>query len=325
MEDAHRLIRADVTQLTGEKNLIQWDSSLWGYLNIYDLQNYILQVIDEPTSAVEKKEWRVNRAVISAMISNSLSPAVYERLIARGWDPREQNPKVIYDLIKKVLPRVTQEAVMDCVIEYSIIDRTTFGKMQDFLTRLRYLYKKIEELKAGVTEAYHTNLLVAKLKKTYPDRFLFWVNGLKEKTLTWEKLNQELEEIAASEEAAPKFSKVNKEAEAKVKELKDTKGRRARKLCDKCSSQIMETWEYKSCGHHAPKDKSDCWWCDPSKAPNSWPKKKEAEELKKKQGATTAVVVHNGSGLANPLTQTSSSLLFAPNFFIPRIDPKEAQ
>ncbi|KAK0713409.1 hypothetical protein B0T26DRAFT_650382, partial [Lasiosphaeria miniovina] len=147
-----------------------------------------------------KKEWRMNRAVIAAMINNSLSQTVHERLVARGWDPREQNPKVTYELIKEVIPRLSQEAVMDFVVEFVKIERPAFATMQAFLTRLRFLYKKITDSKAGVTEEFHVNLLVAKLKKTYPDRHLFWLNGLKEKTLTWQKLNQELEEIAATEE-----------------------------------------------------------------------------------------------------------------------------
>ncbi|KAK0706091.1 hypothetical protein B0T26DRAFT_875347 [Lasiosphaeria miniovina] len=134
----------------------------------------------------------------NAMVNNSLSKAVHEKLVARNWNTREQNPKVTYDLIKEVIPRVTQEAVIDFVFELAMIERKSFTTMSAFLTRLRFLHTKITDLKAGVTEQFHLDLLIAKLKKSYPKRHLFWVNSLKEHTMTWNKLNQELEEIAAS-------------------------------------------------------------------------------------------------------------------------------
>ncbi|KAK0734545.1 hypothetical protein B0T26DRAFT_670832 [Lasiosphaeria miniovina] len=193
-----RLLRADIPVLEGEKNLTQWDSALWGYLNIYDF---------------------------ITLFSTKLKSLPFMSVTAQRIDP-----KVTYDLIKHVIPRLTQEAVIDSVIEFVKIDRPSFTTIQTFLTRLRFLYKKIDNLKAGVTEEFHLNLLITKLKKTYPDRHLFWLNGLKEKTLTWNKLNQELEEIAASEETSSRFAKLPSGSETKAKETKKEEGK-GRKAC----------------------------------------------------------------------------------------------
>ncbi|KAK3360925.1 hypothetical protein B0T24DRAFT_539700 [Lasiosphaeria ovina] len=329
--------------LEGEKNLQQWDGALWALLNIYDLQKYILEEVKEPEVTEDtppeqaalvpqaKKDWRTNRAIVVALINNSLSPRVHEKLIARNWDPRGTDPKVTYDLIKEVIPRITQEAVLGFIAEYVRLDRQSFTTMQAYLTRVRFLFNKINELKADISETFHINLLIINLKKSYPERHLFWLNGLKEKTLTSQKLNAELEEIATSEETTTRFAKLplaRKNSTGKGDNSNKKFNRDEKKTCEKagCGETIPAWFVHKPCGHHGGKS-NGCWTCDPETAPDYWKGKKKALEDKKKREATTsttAVVVHNASGLSNPSTQTDSSLLFSTNFYTPQVNlPKE--
>ncbi|KAK0703326.1 hypothetical protein B0T26DRAFT_681019 [Lasiosphaeria miniovina] len=78
---------------------------------------------------------------------------------------------------------------------------------QAFLTTLGFIHKELTELHAPVNDTFHVNAIVGKLKKTWPERNLFWLAGLKSGRMTWTTLSSELEEISASE-ATAKFSKV---------------------------------------------------------------------------------------------------------------------
>ncbi|KAK3361458.1 hypothetical protein B0T24DRAFT_691213 [Lasiosphaeria ovina] len=178
--------------------------------------------------------------------------------------------------------------------------------MAVFLTRLRFLYTKVNDLKAQVGEFFHLNLVIANLKKSYPERHLFWLNGLKENTLTWQKLNAELEEIAASEETTTRFAKLplaRKNSNGKGDNSNKKFNKDEKKTCEKagCGETIPAWFVYKPYGHHGGKS-NGCWTCNPETAPDYWK------------------VVHNASGLSNPSTQTDSSLLFSTNFYTPQVD-----
>ncbi|KAK3367204.1 hypothetical protein B0T24DRAFT_709887 [Lasiosphaeria ovina] len=312
-----------------EKNLSQWNNSLPGVLELQGLEKYIQEDVPEPqapqgaTQAVidvfeeKKDEWCTERAYVKVVLLQTLTAQVQEKLDAQNWNPREKDPKVTYDLIRRAIPRLTREATTDFVMEYLKIDRASFTSMQAFLTRLRFIHKKLAALNAPVNDTFHVTAIVGKLKKTYPERYLFWLAGLKSGSMTWTTLNSELEEISASEEATAKFSKVTIPNNNNSTDNK-TSGPGNKIRCPKegCTHMMMSNYHHRACGHHGPKNAEHCWHCDPERAPDFWKGKKKAiEEKKKREGAgtsTTAVVLHNSGGLANPSTPLIFSSLQVP-------------
>ncbi|KAK0728316.1 hypothetical protein B0T26DRAFT_800107 [Lasiosphaeria miniovina] len=150
----------------------------------------------------------IDRALSIALINRSLSLEVRAKIIAQGWDDQETDSKALYDLVKRVVPRLTQEAIVDLVVEYAAIDRTTFTTMPAYYTRAQFLYKKLGELNAGVGENFHLDHLIVTLMEAYPERSLFWLSGLRNKTLDMKSLERDLEEISSSGETTAMFNKV---------------------------------------------------------------------------------------------------------------------
>ncbi|KAK0733182.1 hypothetical protein B0T26DRAFT_797270 [Lasiosphaeria miniovina] len=294
------ILRIEAVVLQGEKNLSQWNNSLLSVLEVQGLEHYIEEEVKEPVApeganqtaldAYEEKidQWRTERAFVKAVILQTLTAAVQEKLEAQNWNPREKNPKVLYDLIRRVIPRLTQEATTDFVMEYMKIDRASFTSMQAFLTRLRFIYKKLAELNAPINDNFHVNAVIGKLKKTYPKRYVFWLAGLKLGSMTWTSLNSELEEISANEEATTNFTKLALSSNNNDDNKKG--GTQKRIICPK---------EGYPAGITARR----------------LPSTVGTANLRELQRA-----LHNNGGLANPSTSSDSHLLLSGNFFAPQID-----
>ncbi|KAK3373661.1 hypothetical protein B0T24DRAFT_666866 [Lasiosphaeria ovina] len=80
--------------------------------------------------------------------------------------------------------------------------------MPAYYTRVQFLYKKLGELNAGVSKSFHLYHLTVTLLKAYPERSLFWLRGLRNKTLDLKSLERDLEEISSSEETTAMFNKI---------------------------------------------------------------------------------------------------------------------
>ena len=89
--------------------------------------------------------------------------------------------------------------------------------------------------------------------------------------------------------------------------------------CDKCNRDANENYTHcDTCQRCRPG--SVCWACEPEKAPDSWPGKRDALRKKQNQHSTTAPL-HQNSGLGTPSTTVTSrpnrnqgNFLFGSNF-----------
>ncbi|KAK3377032.1 hypothetical protein B0T24DRAFT_620327 [Lasiosphaeria ovina] len=105
-----------VVTLLGPSNLRCWEASLYCSLEAMRLEEYIEDMVGEPADDHAKEQWRSDRAFVKAVIYQSLSQPVQEKLAAYGWNPRtEKDPYVLFVLIKRVAPLITQQAAWSSI------------------------------------------------------------------------------------------------------------------------------------------------------------------------------------------------------------------
>ncbi|KAK3355574.1 hypothetical protein B0H65DRAFT_564711 [Neurospora tetraspora] len=321
----------NIEQLLGESNIDSWDNALRNTLDVYGLLNYLDEDVQPPTpkdpdapTAAEKKAaegWRVERARVLLAITNSMKSRNVQILLQNsGWNPADRDPKRLYDLIKRVVPKVSQESIGMVIKEYTSLNRASFDSMASFLNRHFFLRKRWNDLKLTVSPQVEIWFLLNGLESSYPLHHRLWVNDLTNGHLTMSDLLDKLNTIATTEATTPALSV---QVKAGTKEKEDTKssnnkkdkkkGRREMIDCTHpgCKRQIPTGFVHAACGHHRNPDNDVCWWCEPDKAPATWQNKEKAiKALQKTSTGTTALVVHNSSNLNNPAT-TGSNLLFA--------------
>ncbi|WPJ63944.1 hypothetical protein SMAC4_13695 [Sordaria macrospora] len=90
------------------------------------------------------------------------------------------------------------------------------------------------------------------------------------------------------------------------------KGKGKGKLtCSVCNNNIQKDYIHCVCGRHRSTKITTCWWCEPDKAPDTWPNKAEA---RKHNTGTTAALGNTNTTLANPATSSSALLFNGANF-----------
>lgn len=96
-----------IPELKGEENLQEWRQILRQTLRVHRLLAFIDPGVPEPENPVERETWDTERAQIILMMLGSFNH-VQQKLLNYGWDPDEQNPKVVYDLVLKAIPDLSQ-------------------------------------------------------------------------------------------------------------------------------------------------------------------------------------------------------------------------
>lgn len=125
--------------LRGEENITDWELQLFNTLKWHGLIEYITTDVPEPADPTENLKWKRNRLATNLLMVPSLEK-VSAKLETAGWDKlKEDNPKVIYDLVKKVISKTTEDALSSLVVEFSHLDRAKFSSLEEFQKRAQWL------------------------------------------------------------------------------------------------------------------------------------------------------------------------------------------
>jgi len=160
------------------------------------------------------------------------------------------------------------------------------------------------------------------LKDSYTNSHNHWIREYETGKLTWANLITKLTCISNGEKIAPSSVRINID---KAKNSRAGAGAGAGESGNKCPHPGCEATLYKNmvyhekCGKHHPKG-SDCWWCEPYKAPDSWKYKViRIEKLKAPLLTIIAAVVYNSARLLYPPIKGTLMLLNYTNIGIASI------
>ncbi|KAK4220876.1 hypothetical protein QBC38DRAFT_505375 [Podospora fimiseda] len=293
-----------VPLLTGEDNLEIWKSSLLDALEARGLDDYVLQVVPEPTDAALAK-------IISLLKNN-------------GWQMNEKDPKVTFDLVEKTIHTTGRINAAQMFLEFVQLRRSQFDSMHSYITRLTTLKTRLTGLNYAIPEVGLMSVLLAGVKDSYPMDYNRWYREFDQDSLHWEDFIKELTRIGNSERGDLRLPLVETRKAKLHDQARSTssngnnpseKPRKERTICTTCNKQTWSNFiHHDKCGKHIPKD-GQCYWCDPGNAPNSWRNKQSVLNMKKATTSTTAAISNNTNGLMTPSSTTpSSNLLFAGNF-----------
>ncbi|KAK3946591.1 hypothetical protein QBC32DRAFT_389893 [Pseudoneurospora amorphoporcata] len=307
---------SSLINLKGAVNIDNWNRARKCELNCADILEYVTTDVAEPDRATkpeEHKTWRTNRAKAMKIIQTTLKDdKVCNQLSINGWDQDSTDPKYLYDLIRKVIGKVSVQARADIVEEFSSIRRSSFDSMSSFLIRFDLLRKRLEDSKVPIDPLYECITLFNAVKRQYPYDARFWDRKLNEDSLTTAELLAELSVIGNTKTNSTNLTlQVQKTSTAttasttktddKKTSNKDKKTQHKQITCTDCGQSIRDDFKHFPCGHHRNPRTPDCWWYEPEKAHPNWSKKKEAIENKAKTNTgTTAAVGATNTGLATP-------------------------
>lgn len=164
-----------IPRLLGVENLDEWDDVLRRTLRLHGLAEYITAPypgVPEPTPAyhyngwpaskylpgsnshntgthhLTREQWESNRAVVCLLMVGSFSADVRDTLLAHGYDPCEENPKAIHDLVLEALPKAAGEDVNVWMRELGSISPAEprfQGSLREFCLRLQYLRRRLNQ------------------------------------------------------------------------------------------------------------------------------------------------------------------------------------
>lgn len=152
-------------RLLGIENLDEWDDMLMRTLRLHGLAEYVTSPYpgipdplssssssSHPTTTTTKQahaahaRWAADRASACLLIVGSLSTDVRDTLLAHGYDPAEQDPRAVRELVLEALPRAAGEDVASWMRELGGIapsDPGCGGTLRGYCLRLQYLRRRL--------------------------------------------------------------------------------------------------------------------------------------------------------------------------------------
>ena len=127
MAEETSFVLPKIPQLLGEENLEEWKAAIHNHFEWYDILNHLRTDIPQPQDPQAQKSWRQARLKGKITIHSSFNnKTVRDKLKNAGWNPlNDTNPRDIYDLILRVIPSTSEEALSALYIEFCNIDRAT--------------------------------------------------------------------------------------------------------------------------------------------------------------------------------------------------------
>src|SRR5580700_2974952 len=190
-------------QLIGEENLEEWKAAINHYFKWHRIRQYLTTDVPQPPIADANAVGAWEQARLKGIItihSTLTNKTIRNKLRNAGWNPlEEENPKTIYDLVLRVIPSTSEEAVMSLYLELSKIDRAKYDSLSSFQDRVTYLKGRLETLKCPISERGCVILVVGALKNTYPDWYNFLYYDFEKGDLTWTKLMEDISKRANQE------------------------------------------------------------------------------------------------------------------------------
>ncbi|KJZ68226.1 hypothetical protein HIM_12383 [Hirsutella minnesotensis 3608] len=243
-------------------------------LEVQDLEDYILKQVPEPVDPAERGQWKRDRAKVMLIIKGSISP-VQNILEAAGWSRfTEKDPKALYELIQRAIPKVSADATGDLVAEFGSINRKTFDSLMAYQTRIQYLKRRTKELNCGFDDKACLWFTIKGLREVYPQWYTFLERDMNKGTLTWESLMTEMYAEANKEKTAMALPSLAKNASGTSSpQNSSTSGHsrklqseQARRFCSTCNKSHWVGLPLCSfCKKHHPGGEAECFEKHPEK------------------------------------------------------------
>ncbi|KAK3307193.1 uncharacterized protein B0T15DRAFT_394709 [Chaetomium strumarium] len=288
-----------------ESTFSLWKEKFLRTLQRNGLLDYIENDVPEPAERQAKLQWINNRADIQEFIETYMTSDIQQILAASGWNVRQFDLKGTLEKLEALITDRPGDYHCQLAKELANIRRENFDSMTAFTTciaELRNALKNSDICK--VTDKGVTLFALRGIEQEYPEVAQRARVGVEAGTYTWEAMIREFSLIAKNETvnlglAAVKSDNNGNNSNKGGKSDKKKGDNRAD--CDVCGrKQAKKAKHCKDCDNHHKGD--ICWYCHPEEAPDSWAKKQEyLEKKKKKQGkGSTTAPLHQQSGVANP-------------------------
>lgn len=156
------------------------ESDLIDALETIDLQAHIIEGVPEPTDPEKKSRWIRERAAIRTTMRQRIDPSVQRLSKNNNWNYEEKDPKVAYDLINKVLPKVSTSRLGSYILGFIT------KRLAEFAT-----------LDCGLPEMVEKVIIINAVEAQYEVEAKLWRQEIE--TITWETLINKLMQTAREE------------------------------------------------------------------------------------------------------------------------------
>ena len=288
--------------LLGEENLEEWKAAIHNHFEWYNIEDYLLQSINEPVELDERKKWKHSRLQGKIIIHSTLTnKAVRDKLKNAGWNPlNDSDPKELYELVLRIVPSTSEEALSSLYLEFSSLNRNKYDSLSAFQTRVTCLKNRLEALNCLPPEKGNLIIVINALKTTYPDWHNFLMYDFENKELTWKKLMEDISKRATHELSQMSLLAANKTADSNSnKPLRNSNTDKSSNPrgkyidCTTCGFKHMDSYKWcEQCKQH----EGDHWeWCAECK-------KHHSNKYSDCKGKTAAVPSNASAGALNTST-----------------------
>ncbi len=163
-----------------------------------DLHRFILQDVPQPPADPQQKQWMKDRATALYYMVQSTEP-IHRELWNRGLTEKEDNPKVYYDLVCKVVRQISEEQIGTLIAELGRISRETYDSMDTFVQRITYLIKRCDQVEMGFTDKFKIWVTLNRIKEPYPVKYEYFKRDYEKGKLTWDLLMADLRKEGQTE------------------------------------------------------------------------------------------------------------------------------
>ncbi|KAK3954747.1 hypothetical protein QBC32DRAFT_382990 [Pseudoneurospora amorphoporcata] len=185
--------------LRGPEDLELWDMFLINYLDFYGLSSYLKDNVREPLIGPGRDDWKKQRARVNYILLSTITDSdVIVTLKLYNWDIKEENPKVTYDLVKRVFARNTGS--VNCAKlfgDFVALRRDQCASMGDYLERLQSLRDRLNREGGSFDPDFGITAVLdgSGLKEDYPSLHAKLLEEWTINRLTWEDLMKDLRTI----------------------------------------------------------------------------------------------------------------------------------
>ena len=194
--------------LKGAEDLELWDMFLLRYLDFYGLSAYLKDDVREPLIGSGRADWKKQRARVNYLLLSTITdPDIIVTLKLYNWDIKEENPKVTYDLVKRVFDQSTRSANCGKLFaDFVALRRDQCASMGDYLQRIQSLREQLQEEGWLFDHDFGITAVLdgSGLKEDYPNLHAKLVEEWTLNRLTWEDLMKDLRTINFQERTKDK-------------------------------------------------------------------------------------------------------------------------